>query len=65
MRRVAIALCALAALFGGTTATADAASLPKVKHVWIVVLENEDYAVTFGASSPAPYLAKTLPSQGQ
>ncbi|MEA2441247.1 MAG: phosphatidylinositol-3-phosphatase, partial [Thermoleophilaceae bacterium] len=42
-----------------------AASLPKVKHVWIVVLENEDYAVTFGASSPAPYLAKTLPSQGQ
>src|SRR4051794_34843554 len=65
MRRVAVALCALAALFGGATATAEAASLPKIKHVWILVLENEDYATTFGPSSKAPYLSKTLTSQGQ
>src|SRR3954453_11846234 len=62
MRRVAIALCALTALFGGATATAGAVS---IKHVWIVVLENENYDVTFGPNSPAPYLAKTLTSQGQ
>jgi hypothetical protein len=28
------------------------------------MLENQAYAVTFGAKSPAPYLAKTLPAQG-
>jgi hypothetical protein len=36
-----------------------------VKHVWILVLENEDYNTTFGKTSPAPYLSKTLPSQGE
>jgi hypothetical protein len=64
MRATAI-LCALAALLGWSTASAGAASLPPVKHVWIIVLENEDYTTTFGAKSPAPYLAKTLPSQGE
>jgi hypothetical protein len=64
MRATAIA-CALAALLGWCTATAEAVSLPQVKHVWILVLENENYGTTFGDKSPAPYLAKTLPSQGQ
>src|SRR4051794_5408640 len=57
---------ALAAVLGLSLApTASAAGLPPVKHVWIVVLENKDYEVTFGDKSPAPYLAKTLPSKGQ
>jgi hypothetical protein len=64
MRATAIAL-ALAALASWTTGTATAASLPQVKHVWIVVLENKDYATTFADNSPAPYLVKTLTAQGQ
>jgi phosphatidylinositol-3-phosphatase len=43
---------------------ADAASeRPKPGHVFIIVLENEGYDVTFGAKSPAAYL-KMLARQG-
>jgi phosphatidylinositol-3-phosphatase len=63
MRRAVILLvAALVCLFANA---GSASALPKIKHVWIVVLENKDYDVTFGPNSPAPYLAKTLPSQGQ
>jgi hypothetical protein len=41
-----------------------AAVPPPAKHVFVIVLENKDADVTFGPSSPAPYLAHTLPSQG-
>jgi hypothetical protein len=34
------------------------------RHVFLIVLENEPYQVTFGARSPAPYLAHALPKQG-
>jgi hypothetical protein len=37
---------------------------PPVGHVFVIVLENESYDVTFGPKSPAPYLATTLPAQG-
>lgn len=37
---------------------------PPVGHVFVINLENEGFATTFGAKSPAPYLAKTLRSQG-
>ncbi len=30
----------------------------------MLILENEDYENTFGSSSPAPYLAQTLPAKG-
>ena len=40
----------------------DAAS-PKPGHVFIIVLENEGYDVTFGAKSPAAYL-EMLAQQG-
>src|SRR4051795_5723194 len=63
MRPAAIALAAAAVL--AIVPSAGAVTLPPVKHVWIVVLENKDYEVTFGQNSPAPYLAKTLPSEGQ
>ncbi|HLY55164.1 MAG TPA: alkaline phosphatase family protein, partial [Stellaceae bacterium] len=36
----------------------------KIGHVFLIVLENESYAKTFGDGSPAPYLAKTLVGQG-
>ena len=35
-----------------------------VRHVFVIVLENEPYQVSFGAHSPAPYLAHELPRQG-
>jgi hypothetical protein len=37
---------------------------PKVRHVFVIVLENEDYATTFGEPASDPYLAQTLPGQG-
>src|ERR1700692_2789137 len=52
----------LAALFSGISSNAiigdpaSATAVPKVGHVFIIVLENEGYATTFGKSSPAKYL---------
>jgi hypothetical protein len=39
--------------------------LPPVKHVFLIVLGENGYEEAFGASSPAPYLAKTLTAQGE
>src|SRR3954471_6088586 len=57
---------ALAAVLAGALAlAAPASALPPIRHVFIIVLENKDQDQTFAASSPAPYLARTLPSMGQ
>jgi phosphatidylinositol-3-phosphatase len=37
---------------------------PRVRHVFIIVLENESYDVTFGPRSAAPYLTEALVAQG-
>jgi hypothetical protein len=37
---------------------------PAIGHVFVIVLENESYASTFGDPAADPYLARTLPSQG-
>jgi hypothetical protein len=50
-------------LAAGGPASAGAAP-PPIKHVWIVVLENENASASFGPQSEAPYLARTLTSQG-
>jgi phosphatidylinositol-3-phosphatase len=57
----ALAACALGLLASGARA---ATTLPKVKHVWVIMLENEGYASTFGEPAADPYLAATLPSRG-
>jgi phosphatidylinositol-3-phosphatase len=44
--------------------TPASASLPKVGHVFVLVLENQGYPATFGSPSADPYLAKTLVSKG-
>jgi phosphatidylinositol-3-phosphatase len=36
----------------------------RIKHVFVIVLENEGFDVTFGPNSKAPFLSKTLVSQG-
>jgi phosphatidylinositol-3-phosphatase len=41
-----------------------ASAAPPIRHVFVIVLENESYSTTFGAHTPAPYLARTLPSVG-
>jgi hypothetical protein len=47
------------------TGTAQATpKLPPVRHVFVIMLENEDYASTFGDPAADPYLARTLPKQG-
>ncbi|GGH16466.1 alkaline phosphatase family protein [Silvibacterium dinghuense] len=35
-----------------------------VKHVFVIVLENKNYAVTFGSSTQDPYLQNTLVPEG-
>ena len=68
-----LALLAGAALAAPTTvgvtpsepATAAAATAPQIGHVFVVNLENKGYDETFGPDSPAPYLSRTLTSQGQ
>jgi len=58
-------LALLVALLTGTLGTsAPARALPPIKHVFVIVLENEDAATSFGPSAPSPYLAKTLPAMG-
>ncbi len=38
--------------------------LPLIRHVFVIMLENNDYSATFGNPSQDPYLATTLPSEG-
>jgi hypothetical protein len=57
-RRFLFLLCAALAL---SPATATART---PQHVFVIVLENEDAATTFGPGSAAPYLANTLTAEG-
>jgi phosphatidylinositol-3-phosphatase len=65
------AVCALGAACAVTIlalipARAPAAGFqqPVVRHVFVIMLENKNYATTFGNPSADPYLASTLPKQG-
>lgn len=40
-------------------------TLPPVKHVFLIVLEAAGFEESFGETSSAPYLAKTLPEKGE
>src|SRR5271169_5122894 len=54
----------------GTTAaaagsgSASPGGLTAVRHVWVIELENQGYAQSFGTPSADPYLARTLPRTG-
>jgi hypothetical protein len=39
-------------------------SLPPIRHVFVLLLENQNAAITFAKTPPAPYLALTLRAQG-
>lgn len=72
--RSAIVLAALLALTSSAIAGPGPGKSPhpsgdgdhdrRIKHVFVIVLENEGYDVTFGPNSKAPYLSQTLPTQG-
>src|SRR4051794_3678508 len=61
MRRGAI-VTVLGALL--LAAPAGAAAQPAIRHVFVIVLENKDYASSFGAQAKSPQLGRVLPSQG-
>lgn len=54
----------LAALAIGTHAHAVTTQAARVRHVFIIMLENKNYADTFEASSQDPYLRQTLVPMG-
>ncbi len=47
-----------------TSTTLSADGLPGIRHVFVIILENEGYDVTFGTPFNDPYLATTLPAAG-
>jgi phosphatidylinositol-3-phosphatase len=62
---IVLALVLGCTLAGASTAEAKAKfRLPKIHHVFVILLENQGYSATFGNPSADPYLASTLPSQG-
>ncbi|HEX2858051.1 MAG TPA: alkaline phosphatase family protein [Propionibacteriaceae bacterium] len=42
----------------------SASGVPAITHVFVINIENKDYDATWGSTSRAPYLARTLRSQG-
>jgi hypothetical protein len=40
-------------------------TLPEVRHLFVIMLGENGYEETFGATSQAPYLKQTLPEQGE
>lgn len=53
-----------AAVPTASPAAAHAYQPPPIRHVFVIMLENEGYAGTFGDPAADPYLARTLPAQG-
>jgi hypothetical protein len=49
---------------GGSEEEAAPKKLPGVKHVFVVMLDDQPYATAFGPASPAHYLTGTLEHQG-
>jgi hypothetical protein len=64
MRRLLLPAALLATALALLPAQASAAP-PPVKHVWLLMLENQDYDASFGADGGSPYLAQELPRQGE
>jgi hypothetical protein len=62
IRRLAVLVVTIGLLAGW--ASSASAEVPHLNHVFIVVLENEDAADTFGDKTEIPYLANTLAGQG-
>ena len=64
LRRLALALALVCASLAPAAAAQAAFRPPNIRHVFVIMLENEGYAATFGNPAADPYLAQTLPSKG-
>lgn len=53
------------AAWGQPSAATAARTLPRIRNVFIIILENKGFDETFGPGSPAVYLSQTLAQQGQ
>ena len=62
----AVAAALLATASAGTSAATSAPSPAhgKIKHVWLIILENKSYDATFTGLNKNTYLWQALPSQG-
>ncbi|NIE66916.1 alkaline phosphatase family protein [Burkholderia sp. Ax-1719] len=54
----------IVAACGSSNNSTTAGTMQQIRHVFIITLENENYATTFGTASKAPYLSQTLAAQG-
>ena len=65
---LAVAVLGLVGVLGSNLVAAHpdlaAEVTPPVRHVFVIVLENEGYAASFESPGADPYLATTLPSEG-
>ncbi|MEY9946602.1 alkaline phosphatase family protein [Kitasatospora sp. GAS1066B] len=63
----ALAVTGLASGTGVGTAAADSHGFkpPKIKHVWVIMLENKSYEASFTGLNQNSYLWKTLPQYGE
>lgn len=59
-----LATLSACAATGSKQIATDASAANTPHHVFLIVLENEPFEVTFGDHSPAPYLSRELPKQG-
>ncbi|HEY0180424.1 MAG TPA: alkaline phosphatase family protein [Dokdonella sp.] len=64
MRRSTFAVPIVSLLLAGCASAPAARDAAKIGHVFVVVLENQPFDTTFGAQSPAPYLAHELVPRG-
>lgn len=63
LRSLLLMMLAAATVLPGAAVHA-AGTPPAIGHVFVIVLENESFDVTFGPKSPAKYLSRTLPARG-
>ena len=59
-----IFLLPVALVLAFANARVEAAGQPPIRHVFVVVLENQSYTDTFGPGTPAVYFANSLRKQG-
>jgi phosphatidylinositol-3-phosphatase len=57
-------LLVIAALWASAAHAQTAKPLSRIRHIFVVVLENKSYRETFSPDSPAPYLSSVLTKQG-